>query len=99
MGLGALAASTLLLCLGQSLALLVLGRVLQGISAAIVWTVGLALLVDTVGHERVGQAMGYVAMSMSVAILVAPLLGGVSVPLPVGDVGSSLDAGPSFPKI
>lgn len=77
MGLLALAGSTLLLALGDRLALLVLGRVLQGVSAAIVWTVGLALLVDTVGRERVGRAMGYVAMTMSVAVLVAPLLGGV----------------------
>lgn len=46
-------------------------------SAAIVWTVGLALLADTVGHEKIGQAMGYVAMSMSVSVLVGPLLGGV----------------------
>jgi len=76
-GLGALGGSTLLLCLGKSIAVLVLGRVLQGVSAAVVWTVGLALLVDTVGHGTVGQAMGYVAMAMSVAVLVAPLLGGV----------------------
>ena len=46
-------------------------------SAAVVWTVGLALLADTVGHEKIGQAMGYVAMSMSVSVLVGPLLGGV----------------------
>ena len=50
---------------------------MQGISAAIVWTVGLALLADTVGHVKIGQAMGYVAMSMSVSVLVGPLLGGV----------------------
>ena len=46
-------------------------------SAAIVWTVGLALLADTVGHETIGQAVGYVSISMSVAILIGPLLGGV----------------------
>lgn len=49
---------------------------MQGFSAAIAWTVGLALLADTVGHETIGQAMGYVSMSMSVAVLVAPFLGG-----------------------
>ena len=54
-----------------------MGRILQGMSAAVVWTVGLALLADTVGHEKIGQAMGYVAMSMSVSVLVGPLLGGV----------------------
>lgn len=75
-GLLALLGATVLLCLGTTLPLLVIGRFLQGISAAIVWTVGLALLADTVGHETVGQAMGYVSMSMSVAILVAPMLGG-----------------------
>ena len=77
-GLLALAGSTLMLCLGHNIALLVAGRLLQGISAAIVWTVGLALLVDTVGQKEIGQLMGYISISMSVAILVAPLLGGVA---------------------
>lgn len=76
-GLLALAGATILLCLGTSLTLLIIGRVLQGIAAAIVWTVGLALLVDTVGPEVIGQSMGYVSISMSLAVLVAPLLGGV----------------------
>ncbi|KAL9028586.1 MAG: hypothetical protein Q9196_003075 [Gyalolechia fulgens] len=76
-GLLALAGATLMLCLGKNIGVLVAGRILQGISAAIVWTVGLALLVDTVGQREVGQVMGFVSISMSVAILVAPLLGGV----------------------
>lgn len=76
-GLLALGGATLLLCLGTSIVLLIIGRLLQGISAAIVWTVGLALLVDTAGQEEIGQVMGYVSISMSVAVLVAPLLGGV----------------------
>lgn len=76
-GLIALGGATLLLCLGTSIVLLIIGRLLQGISAAIVWTVGLALLVDTAGQEEIGQVMGYVTISMSVGILVAPLLGGV----------------------
>lgn len=76
-GLLALGGATLLLCLGTSIVVLIIGRLLQGISAAIVWTVGLALLVDTAGQEEIGQVMGYVSISMSVAVLVAPLLGGV----------------------
>ncbi|KAL8942034.1 MAG: hypothetical protein Q9216_001887 [Gyalolechia sp. 2 TL-2023] len=76
-GLLALAGATLMLCFGNNIGVLVAGRILQGISAAIVWTVGLALLVDTVGQKEVGQVMGFVSISMSVAILVAPLLGGV----------------------
>lgn len=76
-GLLALAGATLMLCFGNHIGMLIAGRLLQGISAAIVWTVGLALLVDTVGQNEVGQIMGFVSISMSVAILVAPLLGGV----------------------
>jgi MFS family permease len=76
-GLLALAGATLMLCLARSVGLLVAGRVLQGLSAAIVWTVGQALLVDTAGQKDIGQIMGYVSISMSVGILIAPLLGGV----------------------
>ncbi|KAL8688753.1 MAG: hypothetical protein Q9218_005417, partial [Villophora microphyllina] len=76
-GLLALAGATLMLCFGKDIGVLVAGRLLQGMSAAIVWTVGLALLVDTVGQQEVGQVMGFVSIAMSVAILVAPLLGGV----------------------
>ncbi|KAI0099442.1 MFS general substrate transporter [Daldinia grandis] len=74
-GLIALAASTLLLCLGNSIGLLVLGRILQGFSASIVWSVGCALLVDTM-KSAVGIAMGYVGVAMSVGLLVAPVIGG-----------------------
>ncbi|KZF24304.1 MFS general substrate transporter [Xylona heveae TC161] len=77
LGLIALGGATVMLCVGNSIALLLVGRALQGISAAVVWTVGLALLVDTVGQKGIGQAMGYVTVSMSVGILIAPLLGGV----------------------
>lgn len=74
-GLFALAASTLLLCLGTTMALLVLGRILQGFSAAIVWSVGLALLADTFG-DKIGVAMGYSSIAMSFGLLVSPSIGG-----------------------
>ncbi|KAI1133259.1 MFS transporter-like protein [Nemania abortiva] len=76
LGLLALAGSTLLLAFGNSIGLFILGRVLQGVSAAVVWSVGCALLVDTMG-SKVGVAMGYVNISMSVALLLAPVIGGV----------------------
>lgn len=75
LGLIALAASTLLLCFGHVIGLLVLGRLLQGIAAAIVWSVGCALLVDTL-DTAVGVAMGYVGIAMSVGLIVAPVVGG-----------------------
>ncbi|KAI4862950.1 major facilitator superfamily domain-containing protein [Hypoxylon rubiginosum] len=74
-GLIALAASTFLLCFGNSIGLLVLGRLLQGFSAAIVWSVGCALLVDTM-DTAAGVAMGYIGISMSVGLLIAPVIGG-----------------------
>ncbi|KAH8687681.1 MFS transporter-like protein [Tricladium varicosporioides] len=77
LGLIALGGSTIMLCLARSVALLIAGRLLQGLAAAIVWTVGTALLVDTVGQKEIGQTLGYVSLSMSLGVLVAPLLGGV----------------------
>lgn len=74
-GLVSLAGSTIFLCLGRTIALLIIGRILQGLSAAIVWTVGLALLVDTV-PDRIGEAMGYSAIAMSMGLLVSPAIGG-----------------------
>jgi MFS family permease len=76
-GLFALGGATVMLCLARAVALLVVGRVLQGFSAAIVWTVGQALLVDTVGQKEIGEILGWVILSMSSGILFAPLLGGV----------------------
>ena len=59
-GLTALLLATLLLFLGQNVAVLAVARVLQGISAAVVWTVGLALVLDTVGPENLGKTIGSV---------------------------------------
>lgn len=60
MGLVALLLATLLLFLGQSVAILALARVLQGVSAAVVWTIGLALVLDTVGPDNLGKTIGSV---------------------------------------
>jgi MFS family permease len=76
-GLLALGGSTVLLCVGRSVGVLIAGRILQGVSAAVAWVVGLALLVDTLGAEQLGMAMGYVGLALSLALLLAPLLGGI----------------------
>lgn len=59
-GLIALLGATVLLAVGQSAAVLFIARALQGISGAIVWTVGLALILDTVGPTYLGSVMGTV---------------------------------------
>lgn len=60
LGLTALLLATIMLFLGESIAVLALARVLQGISAAIVWTIGLALCLETVGPENLGKTIGSV---------------------------------------
>lgn len=76
-GLVVLIGSTAMLCVGNSIAILVVGRLLQGMSGAVVWVVGLALLVDTVGRERVGESMGVVSVALSLGMFLGPLLGGI----------------------
>ena len=77
LGLFALTGSTVLLYFAGSVGGLVAGRILQGLSAAVVWTVGIALLVDTVGEREIGHAAGYLSIAMSVGEFVSPLLGGI----------------------
>ncbi|OJJ52895.1 hypothetical protein ASPSYDRAFT_125924, partial [Aspergillus sydowii CBS 593.65] len=76
-GLLFLAGSCFLLCIGTTLGLWIAGRLLQGASAAVVWAVGCALLVDSVDRKRLGQALGYLGMAMMMGPLLGPLLGGV----------------------
>ena len=59
-GVLALLLATILLFLGGNMATLVIARVLQGSTGALVWTVGQAILIDTVGAENVGKATGAV---------------------------------------
>jgi len=77
LGLLALGGSTVLLCVGSSIGILVLGRLLEGLSGAVVWTSGLALLVDTVGQKEIGKMMGYCSLWVNIAILLGPGLGGI----------------------
>ena len=76
-GLAALLAATIMLALGQTVAVLVVARILQGVSAAVVWTVGLAMVLDTVGPENLGKVIGSIFSFISVGELAAPVLGGV----------------------
>lgn len=76
-GLLALLGSTTLLYAGQTVPLLILARILQGISGAVVWTVGLALIRDTVGSDKLGVTIGTMFSFISVGELVAPVLGGI----------------------
>lgn len=76
-GLLILAVATLLFGLAKASWVLVISRLCQGFSAAIVYTVGLALLADTVGRDDIGQWMGTALSSSSFGLIVSPLLGGI----------------------
>ncbi|KKY27723.1 putative membrane transporter [Phaeomoniella chlamydospora] len=76
-GLIALLAATVMLAFGQNVPVLVVARVLQGISAAFVWTVGLAMVLDTVGPGDLGKVIGSLFSFISIGELAAPVLGGV----------------------
>ena len=69
--------ATAVLALGRNMAVLILGRLLQGFSAAVVWTSGFVLLTDIFGQKNFGEAVGYVQTSVSVGTTSAPLLGGL----------------------
>ena len=70
-------ASTLIFALGRDPVLLVVARCLQGASAGIVYTAGLALLVDTVGRNEVGAWMGSAFSGLSAGVMIGPFISGI----------------------
>ncbi|CRG84181.1 putative MFS-type transporter C18,02 [Talaromyces islandicus] len=76
-GLIAVAGSTVMLWMARTPTAMIVARVLQGVADAAMWTVGNALVVDTVEKEQLGSAMGYVSMSMTVGTMAGPALGGI----------------------
>jgi multidrug resistance protein len=75
-GLLGLFATTLLFAFARSYPLLILARVLQGLSATATWTAGMALLADHFPREARGRAMGTVFAFANLGVLVGPALSG-----------------------
>lgn len=50
---------------------------MQGASAAVVYVVGLSVVIDTMDSSIVGEYMGYVSLAMSLGALLGPIFGGV----------------------
>ncbi|KAF7185138.1 putative MFS-type transporter C18.02 [Pseudocercospora fuligena] len=76
-GLVILMGATVMLWLAPTIHVQIAGRVLQGVASTVVWTTGLAILVDTVGQEQVGEYAGYINIALNMGSLTAPLLGGI----------------------
>lgn len=77
LGLIALGASTGLFVIARSLSILIIARALQGLSAAAVWVVGLAIIAGNVPPARVGEVMGHATIAMTWGFLFGPMIGGV----------------------
>ncbi|THV50114.1 hypothetical protein BGAL_0164g00050 [Botrytis galanthina] len=76
-GLVVNAIATAMFGMARNVYILATSRFLQGLAASVVWTVGFALLADTVGNDEIGHWVGYLLTSVNVGILVAPLVGGI----------------------
>lgn len=68
-GLSTLIGATILLFTGTTIVALVIARIVQGISTAIVWTVGLAMCIETVGPENLGKVIGTVSFVIKFSTL------------------------------
>lgn len=76
LGLAALLGATTLLFLGRSVGVLIIARVLQGMSSAVVWSIGMAMAVETVGGENFGKTVGTMFAFISAGVFWAPFFGG-----------------------
>lgn len=76
-GLLVLLGATLMFCFARSIALLLVARILQGLSAAVVWTVAVTILSDRVGAKGTGAAMGWAMLGRTSSVILGPVLGGV----------------------
>ncbi|EAL86731.1 putative MFS multidrug transporter [Aspergillus fumigatus Af293] len=72
-----LVGATLILSFSESVSLFVVGRLLQGLSGAVAWTVPLAIITDRVGVTQVGPYLGYMTLGRSAGMSAGPIFGGL----------------------
>jgi MFS family permease len=75
-GLGALAASTLVFSFAPGLPFLFAARAAQGISGAVTWTAGLALIAQLYRPAELPRIFGAIFTVTAVGMLIGPTLGG-----------------------
>ena len=80
-GLAAFAAAALLCAIAPGLWLLVGARALQGVGAAFLMTLSMALMRQTAGEARIGRAMGLLGTASALGTALGPSLGGLLIPL------------------
>lgn len=77
LGQVAMAASIILLCVATSPGLLAVGRLMEGLSAAVKWTSGIAMVIDAASESEIGEIVGHCSLSMTLGTLLGPPLAGV----------------------
>ena len=66
-----------IIAISNSIYVLVTGRIVQGISSAIIQVVSVAVILDCSQEDAVGQSIGYSGAAMNLGFTAGPLLGGV----------------------
>ncbi len=61
-----MAGALVMFMLSKTFTLLLISRILQGVSGTGIWTIGLALLADCVPEERLALAMGNAMIGLSI---------------------------------
>ncbi|GAA5863358.1 hypothetical protein JCM3774_005264 [Rhodotorula dairenensis] len=77
LGLLFMAAAVVIFMEAKTYALMIVARILQGFSGTVLWTIGLALITDSVPEERVGTVLGAVMIGFSCGQAIGPPVGGV----------------------
>lgn len=80
-GLGLFATASLLCALAPNLWLLIGARALQGIGAAFLMTLSMALMRQNASEARLGRAMGMLGTVSALGTALGPALGGLLLPL------------------
>ena len=76
-GLLSLTLTTLGFALGRSLSILVVTRILQGFSSAVVFGIGATILLEAVGKDRMGSVSGLTGMVVGLGLQAGPVVGGL----------------------
>ncbi|MCJ7995880.1 MFS transporter [Rhizobium cremeum] len=80
-GLIVFAAASLLCALAPNLWLLIGARTLQGVGAAFLMTLAMALMRQTASEARIGRAMGLLGTVSALGTALGPTLGGLLIPI------------------
>jgi MFS family permease len=77
LGMLTLAATNVAFSLSSDVKVLILARLVQGMSGAATWSAGLSMLADTFGPEERGKRLGMAMSAMSIGTLLGPTMGGI----------------------